>query len=393
MRLKIPTVRYITLGIVAIVALVTLLLSSQIVENNLAGFIQVKQGATSGDLTIRLEPGMYMQNFGEVTTYKVSDVYDFNGEKVNVRFNDAAEAHISGQIKFRLPIREDSMIKIHKDFRSYPAVQHDLVRQVVAAALKQSATFFRAEDVYSTRRADFIDLVTRQIKIGIYATTYTEEWVVDELDPTKKKLIRNVKVKYDKSGEPIINEESAFASYGLDLIQLVINDIDFDQKTDALIAKRKEAEQERVVAIANAERAKQDAITAFEQGRANVAIAEAKALVEAKKAVVEAEKNTKVAEQKALQAIQEKRAIIAKGEADAAAAKLKVAAGLSPLERATIDKETAIGVAAELAKVKLPGLMVIGGDGQGGKINPFDAVGLESLMRISKGLGDTHKTN
>lgn len=385
-------VRNITVGVVAVFAVLILILSTQIWETNSSGYMQVKQSALQGDMTVRLEPGMYYQGFGTITTYRVSDIYDFNSqsEQINVRFNDASVANISGQIKYRLPITQDSILKIHKDFRSYDAVHSDLVRQVVAAALKQSATFFRAEDVYSTRRADFIDLVNDQIKSGIYATSYTEEYHKDDFEEGKQILIKKVEVKRDKNGDPIVNEESAFHIYGIELIQLVINDIDFDDKTDGLIAKRKEAEQERVVAKANAERAKQDAITAYEQGRANVALAEAEALVIAKKSVVEAEKNTRVAEQLALQADQEKKATIAKGQADAEAARLKVAAGLSPLEKATIDKETAIGVAEQLAKVKLPQLMVIGGSGgpNGGQVNPFDAVGLESFIRMSKGMAE-----
>ncbi len=100
--------------------------------------------------------------------------------------------------------------------------------------------------------------------------------------------------------------------------------------------------------------------------------------------MVAAEKEKEVAEQNALKAEAEKKSIIAKGQADAEAAKLKVAAGLTPLDRATIDKDTAIGVAHELAQVRLPQLMVIGGEGKGGQVNPFDAVGLEALIKISK---------
>lgn len=381
-------IKQIGLVVFSILAVIILMLSASILENNEAGYVQVKQAATSGDMSVRLQPGMYFQGFGTITSYKISDVYDFNGTdmQINVRFNDASTANISGQIKFRLPSTEKGILKIHQDFRSYEAVHSDLVRQVVAAALKQTATFFRAEDVYSTRRADFIDLVNDQIKAGIYATTYNEEWKADELEQGKQTLIKRVEVKREKDGSPIVNETSGFKLYDIELIQLVINDIDFDDKTDALIAKRKEAEQERVVAVANAERAKQDAITAFEQGRANVAIAEAGALVEAKKATVEAEKNTKVAEQKALQAEQEKRAIIAKGEADAAATRLKVAAGLSPLEKAQIDRDTAIGVAAELSKVKLPQIMLSGSGKDGEVADPFKIVGLESFIRMSKTL-------
>lgn len=377
-----------------VAALILISLASRLFENNHAGYMQVKQAATSGDMTTILTPGMYLQAFGTITTYKISDFYDFNSkeQQIPVRFNDASTANVSGQIKYRLPMTMDGLLKIHRDFRSYDVIHDQMVRQVVSAALKQSATYFKAEDVYSTRRADFVDLVNNQIKDGIYATSYEEDWKKDELGDLK--LFRKVSTRMAPDGKPIINEESAFHIYGIELIQFVVNDIDFDEKTTGLIAKRKEAEQEMVVAKANAERAKQDAITASEQGKANIAIAEAKALVEKKTAVVEAEKLTAVAAQNALQAEQEKRAIIFKGEADAEAAKLKVAAGLSPLERANIDKETAIGVAEALAGVKLPELMVIGGAGaSGGQVNPFDAVGLEAFMRISKGMVHDKATN
>lgn len=49
--------------------------------------------------------------------------------------------------------------------------------------------------------------------------------------------------------------------------------------------------------------------------------------------------------------------------------------------------KTAIGVAEKLSQVKFPGMMVIGGSegGKGGQAsNPFDAVGLESFMRINE---------
>ncbi len=379
------------LGAAALIAV--FILSSQIWETNSAGYVQVKQSAVGGEMSVRLEPGMYYQGFATITSYKLSDVYDFNSKEnqIAVRFTDASTAMISGQIKYRLPITEPGILKIHGDFRNYDNVHNDLVRQVVAGALKQSATFFRAEDVYSTRRSDFIDLINDQIKEGIYATTYTEEFKKDDPED-KANLVKHVEIKLDaKTHDPVINQESAFKIYGIELIQLVINDIDFDEKTDQLIAKRKDTEQQRVVAKANAETAKQDAITAMETGKANVAKAEAEALVLAKKEIVEAEKNTKVSQQAALQAEEQKKAIIAKGEADAAATKLKVAAGLSPLEKATIDKETAIGVAAELAKVQFPKLMVLGG-GSGGALNPFDAVGLQSLIKISKDLTDGQAT-
>lgn len=384
---EIPIVKKITYGALAFVSIITLALSSKLFEVNSAGYVQVKQAATTGDMSVRIAPGLYPQFFADIHEYKISDVYDFNSaeDQITVRFNDAATATISGQVKYKLPLQEDKILSIHQDFRSDTALHSDLVRQVVASALKQTSTLFGAEEVYSTRRSEFINLINEQIKQGIYATVYNEVWSKDE--DGNSIIKRNVSVKVNKDGYPIIAEQSAFARYNIELVQLVINDITFDEKTQELIAERKKADQQKVVAKANAEKAKQDAITAEEQGKAAVAEAEAAALVQKKTAVVAAEKEKEVAAQDALRAEEEKKAILARGQAEAESARLKVAAGLTPLERATIDKETSIGVAEKLSQVKFPEMMIIGG-GSGGtsNLNPFDAVGLKSFIEISKSM-------
>ena len=53
-----------------------------------------------------------------------------------------------------------------------------------------------------------------------------------------------------------------------------------------------------------------------------------------------------------------------------------VSAGLTPQEKAQIEKETKIGVAAELSKIKFPETMIMGGDSKGG-------TPLESLIGAS----------
>jgi hypothetical protein len=67
----------------------------------------------------------------------------------------------------------------------------------------------------------------------------------------------------------------------------------------------------------------------------------------------------------------------------AIAAKKKVEAGLTPLEKAKIEMETKIGIAKALASVKFPDRMVIAGGSEHGGANPFDAVGLQSLYDLS----------
>lgn len=380
------TPKQIFTAVSAVAIIFTLALAGSLFETNNAGYVQVKQAAGSGEMSVRTSPGVYAQMFATITEYKISDIYDFNveGQGINVRFNDSSTAQVYGSIKYRLPSGEDKILQLHQDFRSYDAVQAQLIRPVVEAVLIQTATMFSSEEIYSTRRADFVDLINQQIKLGIFATTYNETMKKDEDGNTF--LQRSMSVRRNDADQPFISEASTFQRYGIELVQLVLSDIDFDDKTDELIAKRKEAEQERIVAKSKAERAKQDAVTAEAQGKANVAIAEAAALVEKKTAVIAAEREKEVAQQEALKAEEEKKAIVARGQAEAEAARLKVNAGLTPLDKANIDKETAIGVAEKLATIQFPQMMVIGGSSNGSAMNPFDAVGLKSFIDISKNL-------
>jgi len=381
----------------AIGALVLLVLltttARQLFVTNDAGFYQIKQAAFTGEMTAHNEAGTYTRFFANITTYQVSDMHYFSKadgdggdskaeDAIKIRFNDGGTAEVSGGIKFRLPSDPEKQLLIHRDFKSYERVKHDLIRQTVSEALMQTATLMRAEESYSTRRSEFTSLAEDQVKVGIYETE-THEFKDKDADGNEF-IVREVNVKKDKDGRPIIRKESALARYGIEVIQFVVKDIDFDPTIDALITKKKEAEQMKVVAKANAEKAKQDAITAREQGNARIATEKANQDVEKIKEVTIAEKEYEVSQLKRKQAEQDAQAEITNGKALAEVNRLKVAAGLTPLERATIDKETKIGVAAELAKVQFPSMMVIGGGSNGGSgLNPFDAIGLKSFMDLN----------
>jgi len=377
------------------VALVVLLVSaSQLAETNNKGFYQIKQAAFTGEMSVRNDPGFYGQMFGDIFTYRVSDMYYFSKHEVDgpvsatsdpikVRFNDGGTALVSGSIKFRLSTNPEKQLLLHSDFRSYGAVHGDLIRQVVTESLMQTATLMKAEESYSTRRSEFTALAEEQIIKGIYETVSSR---VKEKDADGNEfIIQSVNVKLDKDGNAVVRKASAISRYNIQILQFVIKDIDFDSTIDALIAKKKEAEQQKVVAKANAERAKQDAITAREQGNADIATAKAAKEVEKIRAVTDAKKAYEVSVLQRKQAEEDAKARLTKQRAEAEANRLLVKAGLTPLEKATIHKETAIGVAAELAKIKLPSTFISGGGGKnGGAIDPFTAIGLNQLLEISR---------
>jgi len=49
-------------------------------------------------------------------------------------------------------------------------------------------------------------------------------------------------------------------------------------------------------------------------------------------------------------------------------------------------------VAKELAKIQLPSMMIFGGDSKGGgPTDPFQAIGLESFLNITKSISNNKK--
>lgn len=380
--------------------LVVIGITKSLFSTNDAGYYQVKQAALTGSLSVHTDPGTYLRLFGNVTTYHQSDMYyfsksDLDGGKgpeadtIKIRFQDGGTAEVSGAIKFRLPTNPEKQLLIHQDFRTYENAKHDLIRQVVAEAIMQTATLMRAEESYSTRRSEFTALAEEQIRNGIYETVSKE---FKDKDAEGNEFIeKEVNVKLDQAGKPVVRKLSPLSRYGVEVVQFVIKDIDFDKTIDSLISKKKEAEQQKVVAKANAEKAKQDAITAREQGAAKIAEEKATQEVEKIKEVTIAQKEFEVSQLRRKQSEQDSQAAIIKGRAEAEVNKLKVAAGLTPLERATIQKETAIGVADKLSQIQFPQMMILGGSKEGSTTNPFDAVGLESFMRISEKMANTSK--
>jgi regulator of protease activity HflC (stomatin/prohibitin superfamily) len=383
--------------VLAIIGGIGFTFSSYLISTNKSGYYQIMQAAVTGNITVHDEPGMYGKFFGSVTTYQISDMNYFSksdleggsgeaADTIRVRFNDGGTADISGSIKFRLSLKEENQLLLHEDFKSYEKLQSDLIRQVITEALMQTATLMKAEESYSTRRSEFTTLAEEQIRRGIFETV-AEERIFTNLEG-KEFIERNVKVKYDDSGKGVIRKTSPFIRYDIEILQFVIKDIDFDSTIDSLIAKKKEAEQQRIVAQANAEKAKQDAITAEEQGKALIAVARAEEEVIKIKAVTQAEKEFEVSKLNRQRAEEEAAGNLIIREAEAKGAALLVQAGLTPKDKAELDKETAIGVAAEMAKIQLPEVMIFG-SGEGSPTNPFDAIGLEAFMNISEKISNS----
>jgi len=387
-KIKVIPLKKIIFGALIVIALITAIVQGgNIGETNKAGWLQVKQVALKGDLVVKLTPGFWWQNFGYIESYELQgDIFlskdasdggdDATAQAERVLFpNGYADINFVGA--YGLALDTLKLKDLHMKYNNDPNVKY-MVKQQIIEALKNTGALMSAEEAYSSRRAEFTSLALEQALKGLYKSKVTMDTITSPQGITT--IRKSYDVARDKDGNPIITKAPLLATFGITLPQFNIKDMDFDPKLMELIDGRKEAQK-----------AKQDAITAKAKGEASIAtekatqdiekmkqvtIAEKEAQVakitaekEANVAKIDAEKKYKVAQFKAKQAQEEKKATIAKGQAEAEANRLKVKAGLSPQEAADWKFKTTVGVAAEIAKSQpgtwTPKVMINNGSGSG----------------------------
>ncbi|MBI2567262.1 MAG: hypothetical protein HYV63_09555 [Candidatus Schekmanbacteria bacterium] len=393
MPLKIGNVVITPIIVVSILAAASVLvggltLGPRLAETNFAGHISVLQKPVSGELLVFSEPGMFLQSFGRVTLYKISETVGFGAEKtqtevdmgsIDTRFNDGASAVLKGSLRITLPTDVESILRLHKQFRSFEGLVNQVVKPAVANAIYTTGPHMSSAESYQARRNEFQGIALDQLLHGVYQTITVEREATDPL--TGEKTFRTMaEVRRDDAGNPVRQTPSMIKQLNIQVDQFVITAIEYEERVYAQIRTQQEARMAAVTARAAAEQAEQEAITAKAQGEAKIAIARAEQEVEKTKLVTQAEAARDRAKLEAERADLEAQARLALAKAEAEANRLKVQAGLTPQERAEWDYKTAVGVAGELAKAPVPEI-VFGSHGEGGGYgNPaLDALTVQLL--------------
>ncbi len=295
----------------AIVASIGMILALSAGIND-AGNRTVVQYPT-GTLLVKFTPGIYLKWFGTTTVYR--DVLTYDYDKTNdgaaasmnqigipVRYQDGGTGKVYGKARFSLPNDEPTMLNLHKAFRSNLGVANKLIKTVTEEGMNLTAGLMSSEEAYTEKRSTFTQWANQQISGGKFQTELKQISTVDE--STGKRVVKNIPViTYGDDGRPV-HLKSDLKEYGILVNGFQITDWDFEQKTLNQISTKREATMAIITAKANAERAKQDAITAEEQGKANVMTAKYEKEVEKEQAVVNAEKNKQVAVIKAEQLVE-----------------------------------------------------------------------------------------
>ncbi len=286
--------KWVSLVILAIVAIVVITTSRQIFETNKAGNLQVKQAAIKGTLTCRLEPGMYGQMFGDIHTYKEAETFYFTadketGERKNqalpTRFNDGAKAQVSGSLRVILPQNCEQLVKIHRKFRNMQYVMDKLVLPAVRKALFSTGPHMSAGESYAERRGEFASLAEDQLHDGVIRV---DKHKIKRPDPITGE-IKEIWVlnKISCSNESVkciggyLRDVSAFTEFGISITNFVIDGIQYPKAVLAQIETQRSARMNVITQQAQAREAEARASKADAEALAKVA--ETRAIEEVRK--------------------------------------------------------------------------------------------------------------
>ena len=382
-------------GLVAFLSIVFIACLGKIGEDVKNEQIVVNQYPFTGSMQYWTTPGFKWQWFGKTTHYYKTNQLWFGsdnesgeqmGNPIPVIFNDASDGLIYGSLRVKLPTETTFLTRIQTDYNGMERLMQDLVRPTVNKVIYASGPLMSAFESYAEKKNDLIEYITDQLNNGVYKTTVKTMETVDPITGEKKTIkIASLIADEHAPGGYKRSEVSPFSYYGLEIGQVAVSKIDYSDKVKQQIAQQQEANMMVQTSKAKTLAAQQEAIRAEEAGKA--AAMEAKWQQEKIKAVevTKAEQEYEVARLAALKAKEDAKRIEAQGLAEAAAARAKVQAGLTPLEKATIEKETAIGVAQALANSKVqwvPQVMINGKDGANNAA--LDAVGLKMLLDIAE---------
>ena len=357
--------------------------------------IVVNQYPFTGKMAFWTEPGLKWQWFGKTTKYyKTNQVWfdqiaqERNGDYATtgldngaftITYADKGKGFVLGSVRIEMPTNHEQLNLIQSHYGSEYRLMEELIKPTIGKVILACGPLMTSLESVAEKRNDLIAYATDQLNNGIYATkTKTVERLNSITNEMEK--VHQAEIVYDEYGNPKRNEESPFVKYGLKVSQLAIADLKYESATNNQISRQREADMDIITAKAEAAKAIQQTIKIEEEGKQKAA--QAKWEQEAVKAaeVTRAQQAYEVAALAAKEAVEVAKKVKAEGEAEAFRQRKLVEAGLSPKERAEIDKATKIGVAEALSKIQLPKIVMTGGNG--GDNAAMDAMGLKMMTDL-----------
>jgi hypothetical protein len=349
------------------------------------------------------DPGVAWQGFGTVTKYPRRNELRFvdseclkPAEKqaiaptggLPIRFYDGGNATLCGTISWLMPLDPPSVINIHKEFRGADAFEVQAIRRSMQASATFSGPTMSSFESAAGKRNDLLQIMNDQTLNGVYKTMSKVIRAKDiagvEKDMTITEIVR------DEKGAPLRAQDSYVKKYNVTLLPMTISHFAYEKRVEEQIQQQQAATNAAVVAIANAKKADQDALTAEAQGKATAAKAEWEQKTIAAKTIAQAEAQVTIANASVKEAEAFKKAEILRGEGEATRKRLVMEAD-GQLDKkleaiVAINKEYAEAIAKAQPGAWAPAVQMGQGSSNGAGGRAMDLVDLMTA-KTAKELG------
>ena len=351
----------------------------------------------NGKKSAIMTEGIKFRGFAKITPWQKfidvkvvnpgDDTNDIEGQMdpIPIRFIDQVTATTKLSTRFQLPSDKESFIELAIEFRSLQNLAQNTLIPTVREVVSNTGYMFAAQDYISGSASDFRVSIEEQLKDGAFSVEKTEyrDTITTAIEQDNRE-IKEVQTRYevkkrkDENGLFIriphdINENNIIVA------QVIVDDVVLEQVfKQRLEAQRDESAKRQLEQqkIKTARDAQARIIAEGERDKASERVTQekeqVKALISIETKLKLEETNRKLAtialETEKLQASAQK----VKADAESYQNAKLVTAGLTPQQRAQFEKEIAIGVAKEFAKIKFPSTMIMSGGDNGG--TPLEAL-------------------
>ncbi|MFY0606095.1 MAG: hypothetical protein JXR10_05230 [Cyclobacteriaceae bacterium] len=297
---------------------------------------------------------------------------------IPLRFIDQVTASGYVSTRFELPRDEVSFINLAVKFRTMSNLVNNTIVPTVKEQLINTAYMFAAQDYISGEAQSFRQVFEEQLKAGAYAVEKLEKRdTVFASMQQDNRVIKEIKTSYEvkkilEDGLPKrIDHE--LSENNIIVSQVIVDNIEleatFKQRLEAQRdeSAKRQLEQQKVE---TAKDAQQRIIAEGERDKAAERVAQEKEQVKALIAIETKLKQEETNKKLAAIALETEKfnAQRKKVQADAEAYEIskKVSAGITPEVKLKMVLDRDVRVAGEIAKIKFPQTMIMGGDSKGG---------------------------
>ena len=300
---------------------------------------------------------------------------------VDIRFIDQVTAKMYPALRFQIPVDNIDFIEFAIKYRTVENLVYNTLIPAVKEQCINTGYMFTAQDYISGAAQAFRQTFDEMLSHGSYVVEKQElrdtTWAEPISANDKQRYIKDIQTRYSvqkilgKNGKPL-RVKHEITENKLIVSQVIVGNLDLDPEYQDRLRDQKSESAKRQLEqqkIETAKIAQQRVVAEGEQQksqeRVTQEVQQVKELIEIETRLKKEQTNRdleKIAvETEALKAQKQKIA----ADATYYENSRRVAAGLTPQERAKLDKEIAIGVAEQLAKIQFPTTMIIS-DGKGG---------------------------